>query len=229
MSTLKEFRAALALKNKRRTQYLRAEFAKADKQQKKTAIENEVQGILRVRDILEHEPTATDRHPKQIAVSTSEREIWCREALKAWLAKHPEVGVEPDNNAGLYRFALEFFVNQVVLNAKNTTLSYGELLDAIGSLNDPDPILADINFQLETKIEDIKELVSFIAAMDYLESVTSFGPARQLDDVIQSDIRSEFDESSQYSQDFAAYQKRRKADLLNKRHRHDNEGLEFKH
>lgn len=229
MSTLKEFRAALALKNKRRTKYLRSEFSKADKQQKKTAIDNEVQGILRVREILEHDPTATDRHPKQIAVSTSEREIWYREALKAWLAKHPEVGVEPDNNAGLYRFALEFFVNQVVLNAKNTTLSYGELLDAISNLNEPDPILADINFQLETKIEDIKELVSFIAAMDYLENVTSFGPARQLDDVIQSDIRSEFDESSQYSQDFAAYQKRRKADLLNKRHRHDDEGLEFKH
>lgn len=229
MSTLKEFRAALALKNKRRTKYLRSEFSKADKQQKKTAIDNEVQGILRVREILEHDPTATDRHPKQIAVSTSEREIWYREALKAWLAKHPEVGVEPDNNAGLYRFALEFFVNQVVLNAKNTTLSYGELLDAISNLNEPDPILADINFQLETKIEDIKELVSFIAAMDYLENVTSFGPARQLDDVIQSDIRSEFDESSQYSQDFAAYQKRRKADLLHKRYRHDDEGLEFKH
>lgn len=230
MSTLKEFRAALALKNERRTRYLRIEFAKADKQEKKKAeIENEVRGILRVRDILEHDPTATDQQPKQIAVSTSEREIWYREALKAWLAKHPEVGVEPDNNAGLYRFALEFFVNQVVLNVKNTTLSYGELLDAIGSLNEPDPILADINFQLETKIEDIKELVSFIAAMQYLENVTSFGPARQIDDVIQSDIRSEFDKSSQYAKDFAAYQERRKADLLNKKHRRAGDGLEFKH
>lgn len=230
MSTLKEFRAALALKNDRRARYLRTEFAKSDKQEEKKAeVENEVRGILRVRDILEHDPTATDKHPKQIAISTSEREIWYREALKAWLAKHPEVGVEPDNNAGLYRFALEFFVNQVVLNVKNTALSYGDLLDAIGSLNEPDPILADINFQLETKIEDIKELVSFIAAMQYLENVTSFGPARQIDDVIQSDIRSEFDESSQYSQDFAAYQKRRKADLLHKRYRHDDEGLEFKH
>ena len=65
--------------------------------------------------------------------------------------------------------------------------------------------------------------------MEYLENVTSFGPARQLDDVIQTDIRSELDDSSQYEKDFAAYQERRKPDLSNKRKRRRNEGMEFKH
>lgn len=37
MSTLKEFRAALALKNDRRARYLRTEFAKSDKQEEKKA------------------------------------------------------------------------------------------------------------------------------------------------------------------------------------------------
>lgn len=65
--------------------------------------------------------------------------------------------------------------------------------------------------------------------MEYLENVTSFGPARQLDDVIQTDIRSELDDSSQYAKDFAAYQERRKQDLAHKQKRRSNEGLEFKH
>lgn len=46
---------------------------------------------------------------------------------------------------------------------------------------------------------------------------------------MQSDIRSEFDETSQYSKDFAAYQERRKTDLLNKKYRQAGEGLEFRH
>lgn len=229
MNTLKEFRAALKLKNQRRFNYLKAAFAKSDDQEKQLDEDNEVQGLQRVQAILDHEVVAQDERPKQIAISTSEREIWYRDALKTWLTQHPEVGAAPNNNAGLYRFALEFFVNQVVLNPKSTNLSYGHLLEQLKTLNEPDPILGDINFQLETKLEDIKELVSFVSAMEYLENVTSFGPARQLDDIMQSDIRSEFDETSQYSKDFAAYQERRKTDLLNKKYRQAGEGLEFRH
>lgn len=229
MNTLKEFRAALKLKNQRRFNYLKATFAKSNDQEKRLDEDNEVQGLQRVQAILDHEVVAQDERPKQIAISTSEREIWYRDALKTWLTQHPEVGVAPNNNAGLYRFALEFFVNQVVLNPKSTGLSYGHLLEQLKTLNDPDPILGDINFQLETKLEDIKELVSFLSAMQYLENMTIFGPARQIDETIQPDIRSEFDETSQYFKDFTAYQERRKTDLLNKKYRQAGEGLEFRH
>lgn len=122
-----------------------------------------------------------------------------------------------------------FFVNQVVLRLKNNTLSYGELLKQMQTLNEPDPILADINFQLQTKLEDLKQITSFISAMEYLENMQNFGPARQIDELIQTDIRSEFDPTSQYAKDYALYQERRKRDLLNKRQRHDDDGLEFKH
>ena len=145
--------------------------------------------------------------------------------MSTWLLQHPEVGVSGENNAGMYRFAFTFFVNQVILNPKNNNLSYGDLLKAMDEINDVDPMLNEINYQMK----DLKEIASFTAAMEYLENVTSFGPARQLDDVIQTDIRSELDDSSQYAKDFAAYQERRKQDLAHKQKRRSNEGLEFKH
>lgn len=154
MNTLKEFRAALKLKNQYRFNYLKAAFAKSDDQEKRLYEDNEVQGLQRVQAILDHEVVAQDERPKQIAISTSEREIWYRDALKNWLTQHPEVGVAPNNNVGLYRFALEFFVNQVVLNPKSTNLSYGHLLEQLKTLNEPDPILGDINFQLQSDIRD---------------------------------------------------------------------------
>lgn len=229
MDNLKAFRAALQRKNRRRFNYVKAQFEKSDEQQQKLTENDEVQGLMNIEKIVQHEPVDKSVRQKQIAISSSDREVWYRDALKAWLGQHPEAGVAVDNNAGLYRFALEFFVNQVVLRPKNNTLSYGELLNYMQTLNEPDPILADINFQLETKLEDLKEITSFISAMEYLENMQDFGPARQIDEVIQTNMHSEFDETSQYAADYAAYQKLRKRDLLNKRQRHDDEGLEFKH
>lgn len=229
MDNLKAFRAALQRKNRRRFNYVKAQFEKSDAQQQQLTENDEVQGLMNVEKIVQHEPVDKTVRQKQIAISSSDREVWYRDALKAWLGQHPEAGVAVDDNAGLYRFALEFFVNQVVLRPKNNTLSYGELLNHMQTLNEPDPILADINFQLETKLEDLKEITSFISAMEYLENMQDFGPARQIDEVIQTNMHSEFDETSQYAADYAAYQKLRKRDLLNKRQRHDDEGLEFKH
>lgn len=112
-----------------------------------------MQGLINVERIVQHEPADKMNRQKQIAISSCDRESWYRDALKAWLGQHPEAGLAVDNNAGLYRFALEFFVNQVVLRPKNNTLSYGELLKQMQTLNGPDPILADINFQLVLNIK----------------------------------------------------------------------------
>lgn len=68
-----------------------------------------MQGLINVERIVQHEPADKTNRQKQIAISSSDRETWYRDALKAWLSQHPEAGVAVDNNAGLYRFALEFF------------------------------------------------------------------------------------------------------------------------
>lgn len=225
MQTLSEFRQKLKRKNQNRLKYLKKKFKNYSDEDLDQQVADEVHGIINVSEILDSNPTDEQLLKNQIGVKTSRQEVWYRNALSTWLSQHPEVGVSGDNNAGMYRFALTFFVNQIILNPKNNNMSYGDLLKAMDEINDVDPMLNEINYQMK----DIKEIASFTAAMEYLENVTSFGPARQIDEVIQSDIRSEIDESSQYAKDFAAYQKRRKQDLANKQTRRRNEGLEFKH
>lgn len=225
MQTLSEFRQKLKRKNQNRLKYLKNKFKNYSDEDLDQQVADEVHGIINITQILDHEPSPESSHRRQITIKTSQQEAWSRDAFSMWLEQHPETGVSPDNNAGIYRFALNFFLNQVILNPKNNNLSYGDLLKAMDEINDVDPMLNEINYQMK----DIKEIASFTAAMEYLENVTLFGPARQIDEVIQSDIRSEIDESSQYAKDFAAYQKRRKQDLANKQTRRRNEGLEFKH
>lgn len=188
-------------------------------------VADELRGLINITEILDHEPTEENSRRRQITIKTSQQEAWYRDVFKTWLDQHPETGISGDNNAGMYRFALTFFVNQVILNPKINTLSYGDLLKGMDEINDPDPMLNQINLQMA----DLKEMTSFIAAMDYLENMQDFGPARQIDELIKTDIRSEIDESSQYAKDYDAYQKRRKNDLANKRQRHRGEGMEFKH
>ncbi|WP_407124373.1 hypothetical protein [Weissella paramesenteroides] len=229
MATLREFRQKLKNKNQNRLRYLKEKFNSSSQDKMKPTVAEEVQGILNVNELMDHE-IGEDRNLRgHVGIRSSAREIWYRDVMIAWLKQHPESGVDTDKSASLYRFALEFFVNQIILNPKNNPLSYAQLLTKMDQLNDVDPMLAAINFQLETKMEDIKELVSFISAMEYLENMTVFGPSRQIDEVIQPDIRSELDESSQYYKDYVAYQERRKHDLANKRQRHTDEGMEFSH
>ncbi|WP_407124713.1 hypothetical protein [Weissella paramesenteroides] len=225
MQTLSEFRQKLKRKNQNRLKYLKKKFKNYSDEDLDQQVADEVHGIINVSEILDYNPTDEKLLKRQIAIKTSRREVWYRNAMSTWLSQHPEVGVSGENNAGMYRFAFTFFVNQVILNPKNNNLSYGDLLKAMDEINDVDPMLNEINYQMK----DLKEIASFIAAMEYLENITSFGPDRQLDDVIQTDIRSELDDSSQYAKDFAAYQERRKQDLAHKQKRHSNEGLEFKH
>lgn len=225
MQTLREFRQKLKRKNQNRLKYLQTKFKNYSDENLDDHVADELRGLMNVAEVLDYEPTDENLFKRQIAIKTSRQEVWYRETMKTWLAQHPETGVSGDNNAGMYRFALTFFVNQVILNPKNNTLSYGDLLKGMDEINDADPMLNQINNQMA----DLKEMTSFIAAMDYLENMQDFGPARQIDEVIQTDIRSEIDESSQYAKDYNAYQKRRKNDLANKRHRRRGEGMEFKH
>ena len=225
MQTLSEFRQKLKRKNQNRIKYLRTKFKNYADEDLNENVADELRGLINITEILDHEPTEENSRRRQITIKTSHQEAWYRDVFKTWLDQHPETGISGDNNAGMYRFALTFFVNQVILNPKNNTLSYGDLLKGMDEINDPDPMLNQINLQMA----DIKEMTSFIAAMDYLENMQDFGPARQIDELIKTDIRSEIDESSQYAKDYNAYQKRRKNDLANKRQRHRGEGMEFKH
>ena len=212
MNSFIEFRQRVMQKTHNRLVYLQDKFKGVPTNKISDKVVDEMTGIELVLFILRNEPAAEKSQKKQVAISTSKSETWYREALSIWLQQHPEVGVDPNNNAGLYRFALEFFVREIVLNPKNNIMAYAELLHKMNQLNAVDPVLKDINSQLDTKIEDIKELLSFLTSMEYVANMTVFGPARQLDQSLMQKIRSEFDNGSKFSQDFNQYKTIRQAD-----------------
>jgi len=59
--------------------------------------------------------------------------------------------------------------------------------------------------------------------------MTVFGPARQLDQSLMQKIRSEFDSSAKFSQDFNQYKAIRKSDKSANQKRRLGDGMEFDH
>lgn len=186
----------------------------------------ETAAIRLVNDMLDHNVTSEGSRRRQISVTTSEQEAWYRETLAAWVARHPEAEVDADSNAGLYRFAMRFFVEAVVLNPRNTMVSYTDLMNQMDRLNDIDPVLASLNFQLR----DMRELLSFNTAITHMESIRPMTPERDLGNgVLSRDIHSELEDDAEFSQDFNKYRNQRNTTIASKRMRRPNEGLEFNH
>jgi len=229
MDSFQEFRQQVAQKVTNRLSYIKNKFKDTPVQNIDNKVTTEVRGIDLVIEVVNHDPSVENVSRRQVAIKTSKSEAWYRDAISIWLHQHPEAGVDPDNKAGLYRFALEFFVNEIVLNPKNNMMEYASLLNKMNQLNDVDPVLQDINYQLDTKIEDIKELLSFLTGMEYVANMTVFGPARQLDQSLMTKIRTEFDPSGKFANDFEQYKKIRKGDKAANRKRKNGEGLEFNH
>ena len=174
-------------------------------------------------------PSQEDQRRRQLTITTSAQEAWYRKSLSSWAQRHPEAGVDPDNNAGLYRFAMKFLVENVVLNPKNTIIHYGDLTSKMTKLDDVDPVLSSIDFLLNTKLEDIRELVSFNAAMSHMEFTRSMSADRDLSrGHLSKEIHSELEKVSEFSQDYEKYRSRRRQDIAANRMRRPDEGLEFK-
>ncbi|MFH7316254.1 hypothetical protein ACHWP0_07665 [Weissella cibaria] len=186
----------------------------------------ETTGIRLVNEMLDHDVTSEGARRRHVTITTSEQEAWYRETMATWVAHHPESGVEAKSNAGLYRLAMKFFVEAVVLSPRNTMVSYNDLKSQMERLNDIDPVLASLTLQLR----DMRELLSFNTAITHMESTRPMTPERDLGHgVLSREIHSEVEDDAAFSRDFDLYRKQRKASIAKKRKRQSNEGLEFNH
>jgi len=186
----------------------------------------ETAAIRLVNEMLDHEVTEEGARRRQIAITVSEQEAWYRETLATWAMHHPDAKVDANSNAGLYRFAMRFFVEAVVLNPRNTMASYNDLMRQMDRLNDIDPVLANLNYQLK----DMRELLSFNTAITHMESIRPMTPDRDLGNgVLSREIHSELEDDAEFTKDFNKYRNQRNTTIASKRMRRPNEGLEFNH
>lgn len=226
MKVFYEVRKQMRAKLAQRRQVLEEQRRNANAGEIDNKYIEETAAIRLVDDMLEHEVTPAGARRRQITVTTSEQEAWYRETLATWVQHHPDAGVDADNNAGLYRFAMKFIVEAVVLNPRNTMLSYNDLMAQMERLNDIDPVLATLNFQLN----DIRELLSFNTAITHMESIRPMTPDRDLGHgVLSREIHSELEDDAEFTQDFNKYRNQRNTTIASKRMRRPNEGLEFNH
>jgi len=229
MNIAHEVRQQIRANVDKRRKALNEKYVNANADQIDSKAIEEGTGIGYVYEILNHEVAQKTRRGNNIQITDSEQQQWNRDALAHWAKRHPEAGVDADNKAQMYRFVMNFFVENVVLNPKNTMLNYGDLISKVGKLDEMDPVLSSIDFLLNTKLEDIRELVSFNAAMSHMEFTRQMSTSRDLSDgVLSNEIHSELEKVSEFSQDYEKYRSRRRQDIAANRMRRPDEGLEFK-
>ena len=229
MNIAQEVRNQIRANVAKRRKELNEKYANMNPDQIDPKALEEGTGIRFVYEILDHEIVDIPERGSYVKITDSERQQWNRDALVHWAKRHPEAGLDADNKAQMYRFVMNFFVENVVLNPKNTMLNYGDLISKVGKLDEMDPILSSIDFLLNTKLEDIRELVSFNAAMSHMEFTRQMSTSRDLSDgVLSNEIHSELEKVSEFSQDYEKYRSRRRHDIAANRMRRPDEGLEFK-
>ncbi|WP_288503949.1 hypothetical protein [uncultured Weissella sp.] len=230
MNIAQEVRKQIRANVDKRRKVLNEKYANVSPDQIDAKAIEEGTGIGFVYEMLDQVPSQEEQRRRQISITTSAQEAWYRNSLNSWAQRHPEAGVDSDNNAGLYRFAMKFFVENVVLNPKNTMLHYGDLTSKMAKLDDMDPVLSSIDFLLNTKLEDIRELVSFNAAMSHMEFTRAMSGDRDLSrGILSNDIHTEIEKVSEFAQDYEKYRSRRRQDIAAHRMRRPDEGLEFNH
>lgn len=229
MNIAHEVRKQIRANVDKRRKALNEKYANVSADQIDSKAIEEGTGIGYVYEMLDHTIDQKFRRGNHIQITDSEAQQWNRDALAHWAKRHPEAGLDADNKAEMYRFVMNFFIENVVLNPKNTMLNYGELTSKVGSLDEMDPVLSSIDFLLNTKLEDIRELVSFNAAMSHMEFTRQMSTDRDLSDgVLSKEIHSEIEKVSDFAQDYEKYRSRRRQDIAAHRMRRDDEGLEFK-
>lgn len=230
MNIAQEVRKQIRANVDKRRKALNEKYANVSPNQIDSKAIEEGTGIGFVYEILDHEVHQTPRQGDRVKIADTERQKWNRDALAHWAKRHPEAGVDADNKAEMYRFVMNFFIENVVLNPKNTMVHYGDLTSKMAKLDDMDPVLSSIDFLLNTKLEDIRELVSFNAAMSHMEFTRQMSTDRDLSDgVLSKEIHSEIEKVSDFAQDYDKYRSRRRRDIAAHRMRRPDEGLEFNH
>ena len=230
MNIAQEVRKQIRANVDKRRKALNEKYANVSPDQIDAKAIEEGTGIGFVYEILDHKTGDKPGRGYSVRIMDNERQQWNREALAHWAKRHPEAGLDADNNAEMYRFVMNFFIENVVLNPKNTMVNYGDLTSKMAKLDDMDPVLSSIDFLLNTKLEDIRELVSFNAAMSHMEFTRQMSTDRDLSDgVLSKEIHSEIEKVSEFAQDYDKYRSRRRQDIAAHRMRRPDEGLEFNH
>lgn len=97
---------------------------------------------------------------KAINIRNSREEEWCFQQMSHWVQRHPAALNGQLSKSGIYKFALHFFVENIVLNPSNANLNYSDLAQKV---NHTGPSKADK--ERDTQLSNIETLLGFLLTM----------------------------------------------------------------
>ncbi|WP_312694925.1 hypothetical protein [Leuconostoc pseudomesenteroides] len=99
---------------------------------------------------------------KTVNIKNSRDEEWYFQQLLHWAKRHPQSTNGLFGKSSLYKFALHFFVENIVLNPDNAQLSFGQLEEKISNLKQ-----AKSDSTIVKQNRNIEQSLAFLISMSY--------------------------------------------------------------
>ncbi|CUW06037.1 hypothetical protein [Leuconostoc gasicomitatum] len=121
---------------------------------------DEIQLLERMLEDMNVSDDIFQKQPKTINIKNNRDEEWYFQQMKTWIQRRPTALNGQSGRSTIYKFALHFFVENIVLQPDNTQLSELLLAERIKNLHKQTPKnVADF------KLEKLEEMTSFTMAM----------------------------------------------------------------
>lgn len=102
------------------------------------------------------------KQPKLIGIKNSRDEEWYFQQMLHWVEKNPSVVDGQFGRSTIYRFALHFFVENIVLSSKNSSYSFNALIEKINHLSN-----TKVDATISKQNKNIEDSLGFMMAMMY--------------------------------------------------------------
>ncbi|GAK31598.1 hypothetical protein WOSG25_110760 [Weissella oryzae SG25] len=160
--------------------------------------------------------------PNQINIKMGELEKWYFTMMFDWMSAHPEsFDSKSISMTEIYKFALHFFVENIVTVPGNSLMQVEKLRRKIGSMGEANSIEKNIYRQLE----DIKNLAAFNSSMVYTLADLSKDFPDGVANILSTQQENEMDSSTRYAQVFAKFINQRQLTKQNIKNRNSSNSL----
>ncbi|WP_349549761.1 hypothetical protein [Leuconostoc pseudomesenteroides] len=102
------------------------------------------------------------KQPSTIGIRNSRDEEWYFQQMMYWINKNPNAVDGQFGRSSIYKFALHFFVENVVLNPRNSSSTLNQLIDKMANLT-----TQKSNIKINAQNKNIEDSLSFMMAMIY--------------------------------------------------------------
>ncbi|CAK1237728.1 hypothetical protein R55210_AODCCCNP_00672 [Fructobacillus fructosus] len=121
--------------------------------------------------------SAGSENLRTINIKNNAKEEWYLYLMKYWKATNKDLSIQSISKAGLYKFALQFFVETVVLNPSNATLDTASLKQ---KFKEEKKTIADR--KMSYQLNRLEAMLSFVMMMEQRQA--EFLPSQIIDQTI---------------------------------------------